>query len=46
MLIILITFLRQPVIKLEELVPHERFSQTSGIIDPNELFIYLFIYYL
>ena len=32
MFILLIGFLRQPVTILEELVPQERFSQTSGII--------------
>ena len=32
MFILLITFLGKPVTTLGELVPHERFSQTSGII--------------
>ena len=31
MFILLISFLRQPVTILEELAPHERFSQTSGL---------------
>ena len=32
MLILLITFLRQPVTIIGELVPHQRLSQTSGVI--------------
>ena len=43
MFIFLISFLKQPVTILGELVPQEKFSQTSGII-PLVNFLLIYIY--
>ena len=40
MLIVLISFLRQPVTILGELVPHERFSQTSDLNFPLKISLF------
>ena len=41
MLTFLISILRHPVTILGELVPHERFSETSGIIASNKIFLFI-----